>query len=326
MLEDAAARKDTLCLPDGPISSLKEQVLGIVVSLLELVPGWAFTEPSKGKTSQKKDSGFSTSLPSKDLLKRIRDFYVQGQGNPDASPIPFSHIETGELILDKAVKYIVDGSAEQDSPCSLSFHIKILLLILLKVPKTYRFDEKLLISSLKTQVTQKRPLRFSDFSSILHLITQLHHVGRISTPELSELVQPLVRHAWSYLSASEPKYHVETVRCLWQLQAAISFTRRDVEASLASIIVNQSAGDGADIGRAFGVLWSHTIQDTQSDRRGPKIPAVEAKSGQRFSGTDHYEIILTRPLFLVLDGLLDDRTQMFMTVKSWLSNMVGIDR
>ncbi|KAM0462454.1 hypothetical protein ACHAPV_003931 [Trichoderma viride] len=326
MLEDAAGRKDTFCLPNGPNPSLKEQVLGIVVSLLELVPGWAFTEPSKGKTSQKKDSGSSTSPPSKDLLKRIQDFYVQGQGNPDASPIPFSHIETGELILEKAVKYIVDDSAEQGSPCSLSFHIKILLLILLKVPKTYRFDEKILMSSLKAQVAQKRPLRFSDFSSILHLITQLHHVGRISTSELSELVHPLVRHAWSYLSASEPKYHVETVRCLWQLQAAISFTRRDVEASLASIIVNQSAGNGADIGRAFGVLWSHTIQDTQSDRRGPKIPTAEAKSGQRFSGTDHYEIILTRPLFLVLDGLLDDRTQLFMTVKSWLSNMVGIDR
>ncbi|KAM0471433.1 hypothetical protein ACHAPX_009346 [Trichoderma viride] len=326
MLEDAASRKDTLCLPDGPNPSLKEQVLGIIVSLLELVPGWAFTESSKSKANQKKESGSSTSLAAKDLSKSIQDFYVQGQGNPDVSPIPFTHIETGELILDKAVKYIVDDSAEQDSPCSLSFHIKILLLILLKVPKTYKFDEKILMSSLKTKVTQKRPLRFSDFSSILHLITQLHHVGRIATSELSELVQPLVRHAWSYLSASEPKYHVETVRCLWQLQAAISFTRRDVEASLASIIVNQSAGDGADIGRAFGVLWSHTIQDTQSDRRGPKIPTVEAKSGQRFSGTDHYEIILTRPLFLVLDGLLDDRTQLFMTVKSWLNNMIGIDR
>ncbi|KAM0514752.1 hypothetical protein ACHAPE_006426 [Trichoderma viride] len=326
MLEDAASRKDTLCLPDGPNPSLKEQVLGIIVSLLELVPGWAFTESSKSKANQKKESGSYTSLAAKDLSKRIQDFYVQGQGNPDVSPIPFTHIETGELILDKAVKYIVDDSAEQDSPCSLSFHIKILLLILLKVPKTYKFDEKILMSSLKTKVTQKRPLRFSDFSSILHLITQLHHVGRIATSELSELVQPLVRHAWSYLSASEPKYHVETVRCLWQLQAAISFTRRDVEASLASIIVNQSAGDGAGIGRAFGVLWSHTIQDTQSDRRGPKIPTFEAKSGQRFSGTDHYEIILTRPLFLVLDGLLDDRTQLFMTVKSWLSNMIGIDR
>lgn len=326
MLEDAASRKDALYLPDGPNSSLKEQVLSLVVSLLELVPGWAFTEPAKGKTGQKKDADPSTSLSAKDLLKRIQDFYVHGQGNPDASPTPFSQTETGELILDKAVKYIVDGSAGQDSPCSLSFHIKILLLILLKVPKTYRFDEKILMSSLKAQVTQKRPLRFSDFSSILHLITQLHYVERISTPELSELVHPLVRHAWSYLSASEPKYHVETVRCLWQLQAAISLTRRDVEASLASIIVNQSAGDGADIGRAFGVLWSHTIQDTQSDRRGPKIPTVEAKPGQRFSGTDHYEIILTRPLFLVLDGLLDDRTQLFMNVKSWLSNLVGIDR
>lgn len=307
-------------------SSLEEQMLGIVISLLELVPDRAFTESTLGNASQKKDSDSISSLSTLGLLKKIQDFYVHGQGNLDASPIPFSQVETGELILDKAIKYIVDDSAEKESSRSLSFHIRILLLILLKVPKTYTFDEKALVSSLKAKLMQKRPLRFSNFSSILHLIVQLHYVERVSTSELSELVYPLVRHAWSYLSASEPKYHVETVRCLWQLQAALSLSRRDVEASLASILVDQSAGDGAEIGRAFGVLWSHTLQDTPSDRRGPKIPTIEAKLGQKLSATDHYEVMLTRPLFLVLDGLLDDRTQLFMTVKSWLNSMVGIDR
>lgn len=326
MLEDAANRKDAGYSHDTGSPSLREQVLGIVVSLLELVPERAFTEANAGSTNHKQVSGSVLSLSTKDLRDRIQDFYVRNQGNLDASPMPFSQADTGELILDKAIRYIVDDSVEQDSSCSLSFHIKILLLILLKVPKTYKFDEKTLLSSLKARLLQKRPLRFSDFSSILHLITQLHYVERVSTTELSELVHPLVRHAWSYLSASEPKYHVETVRCLWQLQTALSLSRRDVEASLASILVEQSTGDGADIGRAFGVLWSHTLQDTQSDRRGPKIPTVEIKSNQKFSGTDHYEVMLTRPLFLVLDGLLDDRTQLFMTVKSWLNSMVGIDR
>ncbi|KAL7792929.1 Dopey, N-terminal domain-containing protein [Trichoderma ceciliae] len=323
MLEEAAGRKDT---SRGGGSSLKEQVLGIVVSLLELVPDRAFTEFATGNTGRREDSGPVFSPSTKEILQKIQDFYVHGQGNLDVSPTPFSQIETGELILDKAIKYIVDDSPERDSPCSLSLHIKILLLILLKVPKTCRFDEKALMSSLEAKLIQKRPLRFSDFSSILHLITQLHYVERVSTAELSELVHPLVQHAWSYLSTSEPKYHVETVRCLWQLQAALSLSRRDVEASLASILVDQSASDGADIGRAFAVLWSHTLQDTQSDRRGPKIPTIEAKLGQKFSGADHYEVMLTRPLFLVLDGLLDDRTQLFMTVKSWLNCMVGIDR
>ncbi|KAK1240918.1 hypothetical protein MKX07_006351 [Trichoderma sp. CBMAI-0711] len=320
MLEDARN------LQGGDNLSLREQVLGIVVSLLELIPDRAFAEPSTVNASPKRESGGASSLSAAELLKKVQDFYIHGQGSLDASPAPFSQVETGELILEKAIKYIVDGTAEQQSSCSLSFHIRILLLVLLKVPKNYRFDVTTLVASLKAKLVQKRPLRFSDFSSILHLITQLHFVERISTSELSELVHPLVRHAWSYLSTSEPKYHVEAVRCLWQLQAAFSLSRRDVEASLASILVDQSAADGADIGRAFGVLWSHTLQDTPSDRRGPKIPTIEAKLGQKLSATDHYEVMLTRPLFLVLDGLLDDRTQLFMTVKSWLNSMVGIDR
>lgn len=320
MLEDARNLQG-----DGN-SSLREQVLGIVVSFLELVPDRAFAEPATTNVSQKEDTDRVSSLSTLELLRKVQDFYIQGQGSLDASPAPFTQVETGELILEKAIKYIIDDSAEQQSSCSLSFHIRILLLILLKVPKNYRFDVTSLVASLKTKLAQERPLRFSDFSSILHLITQLHYVERISTSELSELVHPLVRHAWSYLSASEPKYHVEAVRCLWQLQAALSLSRRDVEASLASILVDQSAADSADIGRAFGVLWSHTLQDTPSDRRGPKIPTIEAKLGQKLSATDHYEVMLTRPLFLVLDGLLDDRTQLFMTVKSWLNSMVGIDR
>ncbi|KAL7818207.1 Dopey, N-terminal domain-containing protein [Trichoderma aethiopicum] len=320
MLEDARN------LQEGGNSSLREQVLGIVVSFLELVPDRAFAEPATTNVSQKKETDRVSSLSAVELLRKVQDFYIQGQGSLDASPAPFTQVETGELILEKAIKYIIDDTAEQQSSCSLSFHIRILLLILLKVPKNYQFDVTTLVASLKTKLVQERPLRFSDFSSILHLITQLHYVERISTSELSELVHPLVRHAWSYLSASEPKYHVEAVRCLWQLQAALSLSRRDVEASLASILVDQSAADGADIGRAFGVLWSHTLQDTPSDRRGPKIPTIEAKLGQKLSATDHYEVMLTRPLFLVLDGLLDDRTQLFMTVKSWLNSMVGIDR
>lgn len=320
MLEDARNSQH------GGNSSLNEQILSIVVSLLELVPERAFVDSATGDANQKRKPGGVSSLSTADLIKEIQDFYIHGQGNLDASPTPFSQVETGELILDKAIKYIVDDSVKQESSCSLSLHIRVLLLILLKVPRTYRFDEITLVSSLKAKLVQKRPLRFSDFSSILHLIAQLHYVERVSTSELSELVHPLVQHAWSYLSASEPKYHVETVRCLWQLQSALSLSRRDVEASLASILVKQSVGDGADIGRAFGVLWSHTLQDTPSDRRGPKIPTIEAKLGQKLSATDHYEIMLTRPLFLVLDGLLDDRTQMYMTVKSWLNSMVGIDR
>ncbi|RYO92822.1 hypothetical protein DL766_009301 [Monosporascus sp. MC13-8B] len=83
----------------------------------------------------------------------------------------------------------------------------------------------------------------------------------------------------------------------------------------------------ADPGRTFSVLWSHTLQDGSShaDRRPSKTP-LELKFVIRLSGVEHYEVMLTRPLFLMLDSLLDERTQLFMAVKSWLNSMVGIDK
>ncbi|RYP11437.1 hypothetical protein DL764_000091 [Monosporascus ibericus] len=83
----------------------------------------------------------------------------------------------------------------------------------------------------------------------------------------------------------------------------------------------------ADPGRTFSVLWSHTLQDGSShaDRRPSKTP-LELKFVIRLSGVEHYEVMLTRPLFLMLDSLLDERTQLFMAVKNWLNSMVGIDK
>ncbi len=123
------------------------------------------------------------------------------------------------------------------------------------------------------------------------------------------------------------------VRCLWQLQTALSVSNRDIEAAIASIMLESDITGtfvvrAADPGRSFCLLWSHTLQDnaSYSDRRAPKTPLGEPKNPPRLSGMDYYEVMLTRPLFLVLDALLDERTQLFMVVKHWLNNVVGIEK
>ena len=137
----------------------------------------------------------------------------------------------------------------------------------------------------------------------------------------------------SYLSASQPKYHVETVRCLWQLQTALTITNREIEAAICSLMVEQDTSGtfgtrNADPGRSFTVLWTHTMQDTAAhlDRRSSKTSTQESKGPTRLLGVANYEVMLSRPLFLLLDSLLDDRTQLFMTVRTWLQSLVGIDR
>ncbi|TQV99847.1 hypothetical protein V2A60_005277 [Cordyceps javanica] len=239
---------------------LVNEVLSIVASFLDLIPERAFPAPATKATTESK----ALSLSNIDLLKRIRNFYVNEQGNLDVSPAPFTSVESGQLLIQRAARNLYD------------------------------YGER---PSLSTEIELR----------------------------LSDLILPLVRHAWSYLSVSEPKYHVETVRCLWLLQTALTLERRDIEAALSTLIVDKKNRDNADIGRTFGVLWSHTLQDNQGERRGPKTAsAVELRT--RLAGADFYEVMLTQPLFLVLDELMDERTHLHMNVKSWLNNMVGIDR
>lgn len=323
MLEDLRTRRPSASLPEQSIQSISEQAFGVAISFLELVPRRAFPS-SPSTSSQKKKSRRVESVPNKDILKDIQDFYVNDQGNIDSSRPPYEPLEMGEMILHKAVQFV------RTNPLQGGSSVRILILALIKTPTSYRLDVEKLIDFFQKRLDGSSLLPFSDFSSMVQLATELHAAQRISTTELSNLAIPLVQHSWSYLSASEPKYHVETVRCLWQLQSALTLSSRDIEAVLADILVK--SGDSSDGVcsveniQAFGVLWSLTLQDSPSDRRGSRPSTLEHRAAPRLAGMDHFEVMLTRPLFLVLDALVDERTQQYMTVKSWLTNMVGIDR
>ncbi|KAH7170707.1 Dopey, N-terminal-domain-containing protein [Dactylonectria macrodidyma] len=330
MLEDSKDRQPSSNSSDSS-ASLSSQALTISISLLELVPERAFPEKSlssKRETASESPSSFSNI----DVLKKIRTFYVNEQGNIDASPPPFNNIKIGELLLQKVVNFVCD----KDSPKSLAelgVRTRLLILALHKIPVTYKLGEQRILKFLFEKLKQSAPLPFPDFSAMLNMVTQLYSSERIETNELTTLVGPLVRHAWSYLSASEPKYHVEAVRGLWQLQSVLTTSNRDIEAALSSLIIAEDshaleAVGTVDTGRTVGVLWSHTLQDDAygGGRRGSKTPMLELRTLPRLSGTDNYEVMLTQPLFLILDALQDDRSQLYMTVKAWLNTMLGIDR
>ncbi|KAJ2967737.1 hypothetical protein NQ176_g9519 [Zarea fungicola] len=319
MLEDLRERQIKAAAPSFPVE-LADNVLSIVASFLELIPDRAFPIPSAEDAESKE-----LSLSNMELLKKIRNFYVNEQGNLDASQPPFTGLEAGRLLIQRAAKNIYEIDGETGNSPDISVRVRIFLQVLTKTPKQYHFDEAQLLSYIRQELTNEKILNFSAFSSILTLVTQLYYADRITISQLSDLVLPLVRHAWSFLSVSEPKYHVETVRCLWQLQTALTLERREVEAALATLIVEKKNRDNAEMGRTFGVLWSHTLQDNQAERRGSKT-TVLLEPRTRLSGADFYEVMLTQPLFLILDALMDERTHLYMNVKSWLNSMIGIDR
>ncbi|UNI14582.1 hypothetical protein JDV02_001198 [Purpureocillium takamizusanense] len=332
MLEDSRARKTKIGLADGELEQLSQEVLGVVASLLELVPERAFPDVSDLAAGDRRNEQYAHLLSNTEILKKIQAFYVHGQGNLEGAAIPFNTVESGEVLLHKAASFICNEATEHDSMSDLGIRVRILILILLKTPTSYTFGAADLLSHLKGKLVQGAALHFSYFSSVVQLATQLHSTDRIAAEQLSALVAPLVSHAWHYLSASDPKYHVETVRCLWQLQTSLTLSARDIEASLSAILVDrlllvqQTTSSAAEAARTFGVLWSHTLQDSASDRRGSRTQLQDCRTISRLAGMDHYQVMLAQPLFLVLDALIDERTQLYMVVKSWLNTMIGIDR
>ncbi|KAL0474708.1 Dopey, N-terminal domain-containing protein [Neurospora intermedia] len=326
-LKESDAYATTL-LPDG--TTLLVQALTIAASLLELVPERAFPTSAKAKAIEFK---VLAGIPNVELLKKIKNFYHAEQGNLDATSPPFVPQNVAELLLQKACDMNCESFSQRESGPTVAAKSKVLLLLLTKTPHRSFLDTKKLLASIHGCLSSDAFITFTTYYSLLTLSTHLYSAERISHVDLSELVSPLVRHAWSFLSSSEPKYHVETVRSLWLLQTALTPTNRDIEAAICSLMLEKDVSGTfiqrpADPGRSFSVLWSHSLQDNPSgsDRRGPKTPIFDVKAPPRLGGIDNYEVMLTRPLFLMLDALTDERTQLFMTVKSWLSNLIGIDK
>ncbi|KAK2009636.1 hypothetical protein LZ32DRAFT_620518 [Colletotrichum eremochloae] len=330
MLEDMREKQQA---GSPPKSSQKtaEEALRITLTVLDLIPDRAFPSSAASNSKRTMETGVLASLPAVELLKRIKAFYIDEQGNLDTVHVPLSPIEVGELLLQKTGQLVCEGLKNPESGSDLGAKGRVLITLLLKVPTTYQLDTVYLLSCLHERLRHSDKLSFTSFNSILYLSAHLYSAERIELPDLTELVSPLVRQAWEFLSASEPKYHVETVRSLWQLQAALTSQNRDIEAALASLIIENDiqgsfASRPADAGRRFSVLWSHTLQDSNAERRGSKTPMIEKPPQARLTGSENYDVMLTRPLFLMLDALLDERTQLFMTVKGWLNSLVGIDK
>ncbi|KAK4128572.1 hypothetical protein N657DRAFT_686083 [Parathielavia appendiculata] len=313
---------------------LSEAALNTAASLLELVPERAFPKEITAKSTPPLDLKIlAASFPKMELLKKIRTFYTADQGNLEAASPPFGPQNLAQLLLQKACDLNCSSLSRRESGAEIAAKSRILVLLLSKLPETLSFGTSKLLAALHDCLESDEPIPFITYSSILSLSSHTYATNRITAIEFSNLVVPLVRHAWVYLSASEPKYHVEAVRSLWLLQSALTPSNRDIEATICSLMLEaDTAGTfaqrPADPGRRFSVLWTHTLQDNPSalERRGSKATNGDVKGLARIAGMDHYEVMLTRPLFLMLDALADERTQLFMTVKTWLNTLNGLDK
>ncbi|RDL34750.1 Cellular morphogenesis regulator [Venustampulla echinocandica] len=334
MLEDTRGKNGKEHEYVGVSPEVSKMALSIAMDLIDLAPDRAFqTRPSTSQSLSTTDDGEAArTIANAEILENIKAFYTEDQGNLDAIGPPFSSRDVSELLTRKAVSITSQDLSGPTPSVDAGMKSKLLMMVLSKIPRVKSLDITTVISSMHSSLTVSSPVPFIVFTSITSLATNLYSASYISATDLSNLVDPLVRLAWSYLSASQPKYHVETVRCLWQLQTSLSPSNREIESAICSLMVERDVGGtfavrDADSGRRFGVLWTHTLQDTgHSDQKGRKSSNTEAKGPIRLSGIENYGMMLSRPLFLLLDSLLDKHTQLFQTMETWLQTLVGIEK
>ncbi|KAK4105296.1 hypothetical protein N658DRAFT_114520 [Parathielavia hyrcaniae] len=333
MMEEAKLN-DTPGVPPAPLDAyLSEAALNTAASFLELVPERTFSAEIPTKPAPAIESRILAAALNVELLKKIRIFYTADQGNLEAASPPFGPQNLAQLLLQKASDLNCSSLSRRESGAEMAAKSRILVLLFSKLPETISFDPSKLLAALHDCLESDEPIPFITYSSMLLLSSHMYSTNKMTALEFSKVVVPLVRHAWLYLSASEPKYHVEAVRSLWLLQSALTPSNRDIEAAICSLMLEtDTAGTFAQRpagpGRRFCVLWTHTLQDNPSalERRGSKATNGDTKASTRIAGMDHYEVMLTRPLFLMLDALADEKTQLFMTVKTWLNTLIGLDK
>ncbi|CAD6445829.1 e8679990-bd5e-40c7-a6c3-f2e7f1fc801a [Sclerotinia trifoliorum] len=331
MLEDAKERTQERAEKAGVASEVEKLALNLVMDLSDLIPERAFQlRPPTGQSMAKHDDDEFRHLSNTEIIRNMKTFYVEEQGNLDAFPPPFSTRDLSELLVRESGSIANQSLSSSVSSADAGVKTRLLIMLLAKVPKVRSLDVSGLLKSMQSKLSIPSQLPFLAFTSIMSLCTSLYSNHYISLPQLSSLVDPLVRLAWSYLSATHPKYHVETVRSLWQLQTTLTLDNHDIEASICNLMIEHDlngtyASRDADHGRSFSILWTHSLQDNAGhlDRRSSNN---DIKNTPRLSGIGNYEVMLARPLFLLLDALVDERTQLFMTVRIWLQSLVGIDR
>lgn len=307
------------------------QALNTALELIDLIPERAFQIRPPTSQSAAASVENDASLPSNaEVLKRIKGFYVEDQGYWKLASLYLSTREICEVLIRESGSIFCQSLLHSVSSADAGNKSKLLGNLLAKVPKVESLDISKLLSAMHTKLASRSQLPFLVFTSIVSVATALHSTSHISATDISRLVDPLVRLAWSYLSPSRFKYHVESVRCLWQLQTTLSTSNHEIEASICGLIKEHDRTDSSagEIGSTFGTLWLHTLQDSNGrlDRRSSKSSGHEVNGVPRLSGADHFEVMLGKPLYLLLDALQDDQTNLFITMRTWLQNSVCVDK
>jgi hypothetical protein len=321
-------------------TSKTELLYSLVSQLLNIVPERAFIECVRQPSDDKLSLPLTTS-ETKRLRDRIDSFYQSSGNQAVKNRGAFGTTTWIEMCYQLIISLTLQAQGTTTSEPAFVRAAILLTLFHSKASKSIAVEHDKLFGGvaqgLQAMATSDRFLPFPDISSIISLMTALG-TSQFARPvilqtDLVKLIPDVATQAWRYLSPSYPKYNVEAVKSIWQLQE-LTYPDDCLEADLMSLVREGLSrrsfdeNDRTETCRRFAVLWNHTIPVSAMmrggsygfARKGSAMPAisdaVQALNRQK---------ILMGPLMLVLDELRNANGPTFHVVRAWLQNLNSLD-
>ncbi|PGH29179.1 hypothetical protein GX50_08065 [[Emmonsia] crescens] len=309
----------------------------LIKHLLELIPDRVFSDGTLADpTRNDQPLEAVLDIASEDIIRTIIDFYKRSKENLELPPLPFSYRDLGELLLREA-QFLVLSELESEDHSGLKERVNIFISLLNKIRKSQVVEHSELFSTMYRKLAAKSAadLPFVMISSICSIVTTLYSIHApgfyVSYEKVSNIIPPLVRKLWGFLSPLSPKFHVETVRCLWLLHS-VTWQDHLVEASIASLMIGAEGPNSSHIttpeeAEKFFVLWNHSQQiniDPSTARSMSDHPLDS--SGLRDQRSLYQSSMLDRPLFIVLDLLSGIVSEASLVVKEWISDLSSVHK
>jgi hypothetical protein len=319
--------------------------LDVVERIVNMIPERAFaldtTTGSKKETKRPLSTG-------KDVFDLITRFYNEDHGTLDGSSPPISSEIAGQYLLRQSIILFLSTLGPSSMSGGIETTTRLLCILLQKVPGVASVLKDVdLQSSLQSTLAGQNGndgelIEFPVVSAMTMLLATAQSVTTenpyIATPDLLQIQHALVKLLWGYLSPYSPKYHVEAVRCLWQLEASSPMSRY-VEASITDLLsaplrspTKKQATSNSDGARRFAVLWTHSMQEKSSHggEKGHRGVIRRTSSSTGLNGAAGFpadpSTILARPLFVLLDALAEEGTGLYDFVKIWVQQLSTLPR
>lgn len=328
-----------------PCLILKD-ILSLVEHLAVLVPERAFLAESLKSSQSPLPFQISQSTLGDEATARIMQFYDHYQGISETSGALCSPKVTGELLLRESSLLVQEALESPENIVLLEHSLKLVYLLLTRIAIPIALNKPDLFSALQKSLGDAQPHSeeapsFEILAAQIDVICALAYRrlhGRepcLSQSQVITLLPILVRQLWAHLSPTSIKFHVEAVQYFWHLQSILPTQDRSIKACICVMMAKSMPHvslrlDEAETGRQFALLWIHSFQ-SQSKMSEPvtEVQQVLDKSRthhQHLSAKSKYEVMLSRPLFLLLDALSDEGTKSFLWARSWLQSLPNVEK